>query len=327
MVPLVSIIIPVYNSENYIAETIENALSQTWRNKEIIVVDDGSADASLSIAKKFASDRVRVYCVSNGGAARARNIGFGYSKGDFIQYLDADDLMKEDKIELQMNRLLNSTTHGQALCAGQWLRFNRDLADIIGGIGPAGPAENDMSPLEWLLLRPYNLMTVHGWLTPRSLIEKAGPWNETMTLDDDGEFFMRVVGQASRVLFCKGALTYYRTVKGSGAISQYSVAEKSQSNCNKLNSAYKSLETFREVLFRLGQSRAKRTLGTNFLYMAYDAYLVCDEVYKKCITQPEVPVVQRFRIYNLKKGKLGLLSLLLGWKMAKNIFMKLGMLS
>ena len=98
--PLVSILIPCYNSEKWLAETLESALAQTWQNKEIIVVDDGSTDSSLEIAKTFESNKVKVLRQDNRGASAARNLGLTNAQGDFIQYLDADDLLSEDKISL-----------------------------------------------------------------------------------------------------------------------------------------------------------------------------------------------------------------------------------
>ncbi len=82
MAPLVSILIPAYNSERWIADTIRSALGQTWQNKEIIIVDDGSVDQTLSIARQFASKTVAVVTQKNQGAAAARNKAFSLSRGD-----------------------------------------------------------------------------------------------------------------------------------------------------------------------------------------------------------------------------------------------------
>ncbi len=106
--PLVSILIPCYNSEQWLAETIESALAQTWKNIEIIIVDDGSTDNSLAIAKSFESSIVKVISQENKGASTARNIALKEAQGDFIQYLDADDLLAPDKIELQVGLLENN---------------------------------------------------------------------------------------------------------------------------------------------------------------------------------------------------------------------------
>ena len=103
--PLVSIIIPVYNAEKYLADSITSAVSQTWPNKEIIVVDDGSTDQSLKVAKGFESDVVSVFFCENKGASAARNFGLRLAKGGYIQFLDADDLLRHDNIEKQFHAL------------------------------------------------------------------------------------------------------------------------------------------------------------------------------------------------------------------------------
>src|SRR4051794_15684167 len=102
MNPLVSILIPAYNSQEWIAETIDSALKQTWANKEIIIVDDGPKDQTLEIAKRYEPQGVRVVSQPNQGAAVARNTAFALAKGDYIQWLDADDVLDPHKIEYQI---------------------------------------------------------------------------------------------------------------------------------------------------------------------------------------------------------------------------------
>lgn len=108
--PLVSILIPAYNAEEWIADTIRSAVAQTWPRKEIIVVDDGSTDQTAAIARQFEPHGVRVVSKKNQGAAAARNTAYSLSKGDYIQWLDADDLLAQDKIALQMAEALESGT-------------------------------------------------------------------------------------------------------------------------------------------------------------------------------------------------------------------------
>src|SRR4029078_12423266 len=93
MKSLVSILIPAYNSEEWIADSLESALAQSWPNKEIIVVDDGSTDRTLDVVTRFDSKLVKVATQPNQGAAAARNKAFSLSNGDYIQWLDADDLL------------------------------------------------------------------------------------------------------------------------------------------------------------------------------------------------------------------------------------------
>src|SRR5512138_2951718 len=105
MKPLVSILIPAYNSEQLIEESLRSALAQSWPNKEIIVVDDGSLDRTFEVAKRFESKTLKVVTQPNQGAAAARNKAFSLSQGDYIQWLDADDLLAPEKIASQLSML------------------------------------------------------------------------------------------------------------------------------------------------------------------------------------------------------------------------------
>ena len=100
IMPLVSILIPAHNAQQWIQGTdIESALAQTWPKKEVIIVDDGSTDQTVVLAKRFASKAVGVVTQPNQGAAVARNTAFAMCQGDYIQWLDADDLLDPDKVE------------------------------------------------------------------------------------------------------------------------------------------------------------------------------------------------------------------------------------
>ena len=99
MTELVSILIPAYNAERWLGATIESALAQTWPAKEIIVVDDGSTDRTLAVARGFGDRGVQVITQANRGAAAARNTALRAARGAWIQFLDADDLLNPRKIE------------------------------------------------------------------------------------------------------------------------------------------------------------------------------------------------------------------------------------
>lgn len=107
--PLISNIIPVYNGERYLAEAIESVLAQTYRNIEIIIVDDGSTDGSAEVAKHYKSP-VRYYFQSNSGAGAARNRGIALAQGNFLAFLDADDLWLPDKLKLQIAAFAGDST-------------------------------------------------------------------------------------------------------------------------------------------------------------------------------------------------------------------------
>ena len=206
--PSVSILIPAYNAEHWIADTLRSALAQTWEPKEIIVVDDGSTDQTLEIARKFESGTVRVVSQKNQGAASARNTARSLCRGDYIQWLDADDYLAPDKIALQMaalneignKRVLVSSEFGKFL--HQWQR-----AEFV----PSGLWDN-LSPTEWLLRKMGDnlYMQTATWLVSRELTEASGPWDTRMLSDDDGEYFCRVLLNSDSTRFVPGAKVYYR---------------------------------------------------------------------------------------------------------------------
>lgn len=108
---LVSIIIPVYNCEKYIVEAIESVLQQTYRNFEILIINDGSIDNTEKKIEKYKNNsKVRYYYKTNGGEASARNFGLAKAKGEYITFLDADDLYSKDKIEKQLSIFMSKPT-------------------------------------------------------------------------------------------------------------------------------------------------------------------------------------------------------------------------
>ena len=128
---LVSIIIPTFNSEKFLKETLDCAINQSYLFKEIIIVDDGSIDKTRLILKDY-SDKynfLRVYHQVNKGACNARNFGFEVSKGELINFLDADDLMDYNKIEKQVAIIKNSQ---DSIIGCNWIRFNTTFPSFTG---------------------------------------------------------------------------------------------------------------------------------------------------------------------------------------------------
>jgi glycosyltransferase involved in cell wall biosynthesis len=215
MEPLVSILIPAYNAEKYISETVKSALAQTWPKKEIIIVDDGSRDDTVKIARQFSSPTVSIVTQPNSGASVARNKAFSLCQGDFVQWLDADDLIAPNKISDQVRAWKESPGKGDLLSTG-WGYFvcRREKAQFT-----PSSLWRDLSPAEWLLLKfsTNHFMQTSVWLVSRELSTAAGPWNERLTLDDDGEYFCRVVLASERVRFVPGNNVFYR--KGANSLS------------------------------------------------------------------------------------------------------------
>jgi len=206
--PLVSILIPAHNAQEWIADTLRSAIAQTWVRKEIIVVDDGSTDQTHAIARQFEPQGVLVVRQENQGAAAARNKAFSLSRGDYIQWLDADDLLAPDKIAKQMAALDESGSQS-TLFSSAWgvflYRYYR--ANFI----PTA-LWCDLSPVEWLLRKMgQNIyMQTATWLVSRRLTEAVGPWDTRLLGDDDGEYFCRVLLASDGVRFVGEGKVYYR---------------------------------------------------------------------------------------------------------------------
>lgn len=214
MQPLVSILIPAYNCQSTIADSLDSALSQTWPNKEIIVVDDGSRDDTRAILAAYQSRGVTVFSQPNQGAAMARNRAFSLSHGDYIQWLDADDLLARDKISRQME------VHDgdpRTVLSGSWGRFmyRADRARFV-----PSSLWCDLEPGEWLVrqMEENVYMQTATWLVSREVTLAAGPWDSRLLGDDDGEYFARVLLASRGSRFVPEAKVYYR-MSGPGSLS------------------------------------------------------------------------------------------------------------
>ena len=215
--PLVSVLITAYNAEPWLAETLTSATGQTHENLEVVVVDDGSTDGTLAVARRFAGPRVAVVAQDNAGACAARNRALAEAQGDYVQYLDADDLLAPDKVALQLRRLAGEPEG--TIATGPWVRFHGDVASADHAA--TGPDWRDYEPAtDWLLQSWAGRGTIpsFSWLTPRAVVDAAGPWNEGLLRNQDGEYFARVLVRARKIAFCPGAWGYYRAA-GAGSVS------------------------------------------------------------------------------------------------------------
>jgi glycosyltransferase involved in cell wall biosynthesis len=220
---LVSILIPAFNAQEWIGDTLRSAVGQTWGPKEIIVVDDGSTDKTLNVARQFESASVRVVTQENQGAAAARNKALAISQGEYIQWLDADDLLAPDKIARQM-QVVDQSQRRRTLLSSAWGRFkyrHYQAAFVQTALWC------DLSPTEWLLRRMgQNLyMQTATWLVSRELTEAAGPWDTRLLGDDDNEYFCRVLLASDGVRFVPEARVYYRSF-GYGSLSYVGLSDK-----------------------------------------------------------------------------------------------------
>jgi glycosyltransferase involved in cell wall biosynthesis len=256
MTSLVSILIPAYNAERWIAETIQSAVAQSWPRKEIVIVNDGSRDRTLAIAQQFASPSVLVVEQQNQGASAARNKAFELCQGDYIQWLDADDLLEQNKIARQMEAAFD-VGGKRTLLSSAWAYFiySRKRGKFV-----PTPLWCDLLPVEWLICKmEQNLhMPPATWLVSRELTQAAGPWDTRLSFDDDGEYFCRIVMASEAIRFVPRAGVLYR-MSGTGSVSDFDQSEE------KLVSLFLSMQLHIRHLLSLEDSQRTRAASLSYL--------------------------------------------------------------
>jgi hypothetical protein len=259
---LVSVVIPCRNAAAWLSEAIESCVAQTWTNLELIVVDNLSSDATVEVARNFRHPSLAVLQCSRLGASAARNVGLEQASGEFIQFLDADDVLAPDKIRTQIERL--AAAPGDSVASGAWGRFRCRVEDAA--FLPE-PVWQDLTPEQFLIQSWLGggMMPNFAWLVPRAVIDRAGPWNEALSLNDDGEFFCRAALASSGIVFCPEARGYYRT-GAAATLSQRRDAEA-------LASGFRAIELSCEALSqRCNSAAAAQACATHYQRFAYDAY-------------------------------------------------------
>ena len=264
--PLVSVLIGAYNAEPWIADTVASAVGQTHPAVEVVVVDDGSTDGTLAILRGLEADHpgvVQVIAQENRGACAARNRALAAARGEYVQYLDADDLLHPDKIRLQLARLRDAPA--RSVATGPWVRF-ADAVPLPERVEP-GPDWRDYAPAtDWLLQSWGGNGTIpsFSWLLPRALVEEAGPWTEGLLRNQDGEYFARILVRATGILFCAGAWGFYRTTGGSVSSRRSDAA---------LASLFRSYQLCEQALLSTTDTpRARRACAGLWQSFAQDAY-------------------------------------------------------
>ena len=257
--PLVSVIIPALDAERWIEDALSSVLAQTWARLEVIVVDDGSGDGTRDRITAASDNRVTLVTQEHRGAAAARNHGFAQCSGDLIQFLDADDLLGREKIGLQIDALRHAPEGSVASCA--WSPFSDEIESATINPEQVWPVAD---PIEWLArsLSGEGMMQPACWLVPRSVAEAAGPWDETLSLHDDGEYFARVLANAARNVFVDGATVYYRVVEGS--LSRRRSRSAIESALAVCRSRQKTLSSARD------DELSRRAIATQYAQFVYE---------------------------------------------------------
>jgi GT2 family glycosyltransferase len=201
MPPLVSVGIPCFNAERWLRQAIESALEQTWRAIEVIVVDDGSSDSSKSIATSF-GERVLVIQSDHRGGNFARNLALRHSRGEWLQFLDADDYLEPDKIACQF-RETNTGAEADVIYSPYWFeRFGDSSERWLGEID----REKDLFS-QWLA---WELPQTGAVLWRKTALEGVGGWKEDQPCCQEHELYLRALKAGLRFVFALTPHAIYR---------------------------------------------------------------------------------------------------------------------
>jgi glycosyltransferase involved in cell wall biosynthesis len=271
MSPLVSIIIPCYNAAKWVGSAIESALAQTYQNCEVVVIDDGSTDASLEVIKSFAQ-RICWETVDNGGGCAARNRGFELSNGKVVQFLDADDYLLQTKIESQVHCL----EEGADVVYSDW-RHQFHQSDGTVRMGDTVASQNHRDILTALL---------GGWwvapcavLARRSAVERIDGWDESLKAAQDRDFMIRLAASGAKFVYEPGCESVYRRY-GNVTVSTGNLPAWLESHHRVLQKAEQALR----VGGRLTQER-RRALACSYFSLARNYFDRDRSVYRRLMDE------------------------------------------
>ena len=208
--PDVSIIIPTYNRSSLLMETLQSVKNQTLENWECIVVDDGSIDDTEKVVRNLMATDSRIKYFNRPtdcpkGACSCRNYGFELSTGKYIQWLDDDDLLSENKLEFQVDNLEEQhNLYVFAICSWDiyWPGKNLELRNTFSKI--------NKEKFYSILAEKQSFIPALAYLVPRKLCFLAGDWNTSLSLNDDAEYFNRILLKSNNLINTEGCYVLYR---------------------------------------------------------------------------------------------------------------------
>lgn len=282
--PLISVIIPVYNVEDYLRECVDSVINQTYKNLEIILVDDGSTDSSGKICDKYAEKdkRVRVVHKENSGPSKTRNVGLGHAKGKYIYFLDSDDYIEPNALELLVN---TAESNGADLVFFDALSFSDDGAKIKQGYTIKGTYESK-SGYEVLTdlhkSKDYHCSIVLLFISLNLLNNSNIRFLESAYCSEDMLFTYKVFCSSLKISQCKHTL-YHRRYR-SGSIVTSGKSERHFRSCRDV---YEEIKNFSDHIGKAGDYMATE-YTVRCAFNALDTYkkiskkeqILCKKEYK-----------------------------------------------
>ncbi|MGB5896888.1 MAG: glycosyltransferase [Geitlerinemataceae cyanobacterium] len=252
--PKISVIIPIYNGESTIRETIESVLNQTLTDFEIIAIDDGSTDRTIEVVRSIKDRRIKLFSYPNGGQAASRNRGIERASGEYFSFLDADDLWTPDKLETQLKALEENPEAGVAY---SWVDYINESNQYVRS---GGRLEVNGDAYAHLLLTNF-LENGSNLLVRRSAIEKVGNFEETLPPSEDWDLWLRLAADYNYVCVPHTQIQYRIS-----STSQSSNVERVEGSCRRVLDRAFSSEAAQKW-----QHLKSQSLANLYQYLTYKA--------------------------------------------------------
>lgn len=194
----VSIIMPVYNKEAYVKKSIQSVINQSFKDWELIIIDDGSKDNSLSICKSFKDDRIRIISVENGGASKARNLGLDCAKGEYITFLDSDDYVSPDYLENLYKPEYDFILSG--------VNKIKDSGEVFFSVAPWQNDYLKMSEIAKTFYKEQSETGIFGYVAGKLfrrniVVSNDIKFDHTINLAEDYDFYLKIYNKIKGIYF------------------------------------------------------------------------------------------------------------------------------
>lgn len=292
--PKVSIVIPSYNAMRYLPEAVNSVLRQTFTDFEVLIVDDGSSDHTVEWASQLTEPRVKLISQENKGAAGARNNGIANSQGEYVAFLDADDVWEATKLEKQVKCLDDNPSAG---LVHTWIAFIDEQGKATGNV-MATYGEGEV----WKQVVEYNPVRCGSTtMVRRCCFDTVGVFDQNFSFAEDWEMWIRIASRYSFALI-KEPLVYYR-----------------QHLNNKSKNYMAVLQTFRKIIDKSFQSVPSELLylrsradGRANLHAAWRALYCEDYVTAATLYQQAIACYPQLRYFRYCI-RLGLILTIIRW--------------
>lgn len=257
--PCVSVIVPAYNAEKTILETIKSIQAQTFSDFELIVINDGSSDRTIELLNTINDPRLKVFSYENGGLPIARNRGIQRAAGEFITFIDADDLWKPSKLEAQLKAL---QAYPEAGVVYSWTAFIDENSDFLYA----------WEPLHWqgniypkLLIRNF-ISSGSNILIRRQFVQAAGEFDPNLKSVEDWDYYLRLAALCPFAVVPEYHILYRRSTQS--MTSKIEIMENA--NLTVIERAFKAAPPELQYLKNQSLANAYRYLAKQCLFNGSD---------------------------------------------------------